>query len=109
LEEWSQQVSEDHCPGFAVGMFVAQTNENIIRDVITSSQHFQRLLVLVGLKKLCCMQSTLWCTKRIQVTWPYQVPGHDGLRYRKTLMSLGIMQKIPAAFHPRKIPGTHFC
>ncbi|PNF19833.1 hypothetical protein B7P43_G12501 [Cryptotermes secundus] len=39
-------VSGGHCPGFAVGMFVAQ-NASIITDIIISSQHYQRLLVLI--------------------------------------------------------------
>jgi hypothetical protein len=44
-------VSGGHCPGFAVGMFVAQNNTSIITDITISSQHFQRLLVLVSLEK----------------------------------------------------------
>jgi hypothetical protein len=43
-------VSGGHCPGFAVGVFVAQNSTSIITDII-SSQHFEQLLVLVSLKK----------------------------------------------------------
>jgi hypothetical protein len=43
-------VSGGYCPGFAVGMFVAQNGTSVITNIITSSQHFQRLLVLVSLE-----------------------------------------------------------
>jgi hypothetical protein len=49
-------VSGGHCSGFAVGMFVAQNNKKVITDITTTSQHFQRLLVLVSLQKQYCIQ-----------------------------------------------------
>jgi hypothetical protein len=41
-------VSFGHCPGFAGGMFIAQNATSIISSVVTSSQHFQCLLMLVS-------------------------------------------------------------